>query len=195
MICGIVLAAGRGRRIGTPKALLRLHGETFHERALALFQAAEIEVVVVTSAEVDRGLPAPMLGEWRVLNPNPDDALGMFGSVKLGVAEALRRSAAGALLLPVDHPLASVYDLRAVRDGLLAGAAIVVASHEGRRGHPVGLSRPVMEEIGSDPSARSLRDIVRREPARVVEVPASVGATLGVNTEEDLKRVSNLTFR
>ena len=45
------------------------------------------------------------------------------------------------------------------------------------------------------PPSTTLRDIVRRDTSRVVEVEASEGAILGVNTKEDLERVSNRSFR
>jgi len=72
---------------------------------------------------------------------------------------------------------------------------VVVATHGGSRGHPIGISRAIMDEIVTDTSAATLRDIVRRDPGRVVEVPVSEGAVMGVNTKEDLERVSNRTFR
>ena len=119
----------------------------------------------------------------------------MFGSVRLGVAEAIRLGATGVILLPVDHPLVSAGDVRSVAAGLETGAAVAVATHAGRRGHPIGVNRTVMDEITTDPGVNTLRDIVRRDRDRVVEVPTSEGAILGVNTTEDLERVSNRPFR
>lgn len=195
MICGIVLAAGRGRRIGGPKALLSLDGRTFLERAVGALSEAGLEVVVVVNPEVDALIPKGARLARRVLNPDPDQQNGMFGSVRLGVSEAMRLGALGALLLPVDLPLITSEDVRAVLARLNAGAAVVVATHAGRRGHPVGVGPFVMEEILNDPRATTLRDIVRKDPARVVEIPVSVGAITGVNTREDLERASNRTFR
>ncbi len=195
MICGIVLAAGLGRRIGGPKALLSLEGRTFLERAVRAFSEAGLEVVVVVNPAVDAAVPKGDLLVGRVLNPDPDQQNGMFGSVRLGVSEALNLGASGVLLLPVDLPLITSEDVRAVVTRLSAGAAVVVATHDGRRGHPIGISRAVMEEIVTTPPATTLRDIVRKDPARVVEVAVSVGAITGVNTKEDLDRVSNRSFR
>lgn len=195
MILGILLAAGRGRRIGTPKALLTLEGETFHERLLRSFRGAGLEVVVVTNAEVERALPERRPGEHRVLNPDPDQPEGMFASIRLGVEAALALGAEGVVLLPVDLPLVSATDLRTVVAGLGPNTSIVVATWEGRRGHPIAVRLDVMDEILKAPADSTLRDIVRLDPSRVVEVPASRGVTFGVNTKEDLERVSNRTFR
>lgn len=195
MIQGILLAAGMGRRIGSPKALIRLHGTTFHERAVGVLRSAGLEVVTVVNPRVDEALGTPLAHEVRVVNPDPDQEGGMFASVRLGVAEARRLGAVGAVLLPVDHPLVTGEDVRSVLEGLLGGAGIVVATHGGRRGHPIGISRAVMDEIGDAPGGSTLRDMVRRDPGRVKGAPGSEGALLGVNTNEDLARASERTFR
>ena len=195
VIQGIVLAAGMGRRIGMHKALLTLRDQTLHHRAVSVLLGAGLDVVVVVNEVVNEALPPPGAGERRLINHDPDQAAGMYSSVRLGVAKAVRAGATGALLLPVDHPLVSREDVAAVMACLGTGAAIVVATHEGRRGHPVGVSAPVMAEILAEPLSSTLRDIVRRDPSRVVEVAASEGVLVGINTRDDLERVSNRTFR
>jgi CTP:molybdopterin cytidylyltransferase MocA len=119
----------------------------------------------------------------------------MFGSIRMGVSEVVGEGARGVILLPVDHPLVVAGDIEALMAALEAGAAVAVATHGGRRGHPIGLSSAVMDEVLTDPSIATLRDIVRRDRERVVEVPASAGVTLGINTREDLERVSGRAFR
>jgi CTP:molybdopterin cytidylyltransferase MocA len=196
VIHGVLLAAGLGRRAGGPKALLEWRSQSFHHRALRSFQQAAIEtVVVVVNREVDEALPPAEPGERRVVNVDPDQAAGMFASVRLGVAEALRLGSSGVLLLPVDHPLVTPADLRVLARRLEEGAAIVVATHQGHRGHPIGLSRAVMQEVVADADASTLRAIVRRDAARVVEAAVSEGALQGINTREDLARVLNAHFR
>ncbi len=195
MIWGIVLAGGRGRRIGGPKALLSLDGRTFLARAMDALRGAGLEAVVVMNPGVSEAVSDGGFQGRRVVNPDPDGENGMFGSVRLGVSEALRLGASGAILLPVDLPLVTSEDVGAVLARLGAGAEVAVATHGGRRGHPLGIGRAVMDEIVAAQSTATLRDIVRRDPARVVEVPVSRGAVMGVNTKEDLERVSNRTFR
>ena len=195
MIPGILLAAGHGRRIGGAKALLRLEGKTFHALGLGAFRDAGLEAIVVVNQTVNEALGVARAGEHRVLNPDPDHPSGMFESVRLGAAAAFERGASGALFLPVDLPLMTAADIRAVAAMLARGAAIVVAIHGERRGHPIGVSRAVLEEVLASRPSTTLRDIVRRDAGRVVEVEASEGTILGVNTKEDLERLSNRTFR
>ena len=194
MIYGILLAAGLGRRISTPKALLTLEGQTFHERGLSAFKATGLEVVVVVNHAVEEVLPTAQEGEHRTLNPNPDET-GMFGSVRLGLNLALLKGGTGAILLPVDHPLVTSADIGALHAALVEGAALVIAEHANKEGHPIGLGHALMVEATSDPSLSTLRDLTRRHGARAAHVPVSAGAFEGVNTKEDLERVSNRTFR
>jgi CTP:molybdopterin cytidylyltransferase MocA len=181
--------------MGVPKALLLMRGETFHSRACRACRDAGVGLIVVVNATVDHDLGQSMPGEHRVLNHDPDHESGMFGSVKLGVGEALNKGGNGAILLPVDHPLITGGDVRPVVERLENGARIAIATYEGHRGHPIGIDRATMLEILSDTSLMTLRDVVRRDPARVVEVPTSESALLGVNTKEDLEEVSNRSFR
>jgi len=184
-----------GRRIGAPKALLSLDGRTFLERAAASLTDAGLEVVAILNPSVSDALPKGAFPGRRVVNPDPDLENGMFGSVRLGVREALALGARGALLLPVDLPLVTSEDVLAVAARLVAGAEVVVATHDGRWGHPIGISRSVMDEILSSPPGATLREVVRRDRERVAEVAVSEGAIMGVNTRDDLARVSSRTFR
>lgn len=195
MIVGILLAAGLGRRIGTPKALIEVTGETFYARALRVFSEAALNVIVVTNTIVVSALETPSSGEILVVNPDPDQAGGMFSSVRLGVAEAIARGATGAVLLPVDHPLVAAADISTVARELAAGANIVVPVHQGRRGHPIGISRNVMDEIMAESDLKTLRDVVRKDRSRLREIEGSAGILTGVNTQQDLERVLNARFR
>jgi nicotine blue oxidoreductase len=192
---GIVLAAGLGRRIGGPKALLNLDGRTFLQRAVDALSGAGLQVVAVINPAVDELTTGSDFQGRRIVNPSPDDESGMFGSVRLGASEGLRLGAGAAVLLPVDLPLVTREDVQAVERALSAKWAIAVGTHGGRWGHPIAINRAVMEEVVASGSATTLRDIVRRDRARVVEVEVSEGAILGINTREDLERASKRPFR
>jgi CTP:molybdopterin cytidylyltransferase MocA len=197
VIEGIVLAAGFGRRMGMPKALLTLEGVTFHALALRAFAEARVPVITVINPQIESALDSPKPGERRVVNEDPDQPAGMLSSIRLGVRTAMQSGATGVILLPVDHPLVMGADIRSVSKGLDDGAEIVVATYGGRRGHPIGLGSRLMRQVLDDPSITALRDLVHRERAQggLVEAAASEGVLMGVNTEEDLRRASNRSFR
>lgn len=128
MIVGVLLAAGASTRMGSPKALARLRGQSFLVRGVrALWSTCDV-VVVVLGAQgdhvqraageefntlVERGLLAPDLsgspgrrsGELEVrFVPNKRWKDGMFSSARAGLASAMKAKPKGVLLLPVDHP-------------------------------------------------------------------------------------------
>jgi molybdenum cofactor cytidylyltransferase len=183
--------------MGMPKALLTLDGMTFHARALQAFEEAHVPVTVVINAQIEPMLGSPGPNERRIVNEDPDQAAGMLSSIRLGVQAALSAGAGSVILLPVDHPRVTGEDIQAVLMALEGGGALVVPTHAGRRGHPIGLGSRLMRQVLNDPSIATLRDIVHREQASggLVEAPASEGVLLGVNSAEDLARASNRSFR
>src|SRR6266545_7612564 len=102
-IVAVLLAAGAGRRMGGPKALLRIGGESFLARAAHLLaRPAVASVVAVLGHEAARvaaeaGTPA---GVSLVENDRYED--GMLSSILRGLDEAERIGADAVLLHPVD---------------------------------------------------------------------------------------------
>jgi CTP:molybdopterin cytidylyltransferase MocA len=116
----ILLAAGRGSRMGRPKGLVDVKGTPWIVRQL---EAIPTPVIVVVGEERYAGL----LGDREIainLDPNP------FLSVKAG---AMKATGAAAFLLPLDVPCPDPRVFRALEQ---AGPA-AVPIYEGRGGHPV----------------------------------------------------------
>jgi len=134
-----VLAGGRGRRMGRPKALVELEGEPLVARALrTLVDGGAAPVVVVLGAEATRVRAVLPAGVWAV--EAPDWADGMSASLRAGLRALDATPADAAVVQLVDLPgvtAAVVARLAAVtsRD-TLAGSA-----YGGRPGHPVLLGR------------------------------------------------------
>ena len=159
-IVAVVLAAGAGRRIGGPKALLRIGPRSFLAHAAErLARPGVAEVVAVLGHEAERvraeaGLPAGLV---TVVNPAYAEG-GMLGSVLAGLDAAEARGAEAVLLHPVDHPLIAAATVDAVVQALAAGARIAVPSR-GRAARPPGRLR-------GGHVARAARSAGRRRRAR-----------------------------
>ncbi len=190
-IAGIILAAGAGQRVGSPKALLELDGETFFDRMAAAMQDACDPILAVLGHHeeaVRRGVR--LAGAVRfVINPHPER--GMLSSLQCGLRE-LPADAAAAIFCPVDYPL-----VRAATVEALAGAfraqpetRAVVPTCEGRHGHPVLVSRQVIDELlGLRPTA-SPREAIRRFRNSTVYVETGdPGVLRDVDTPADLRRL------
>jgi molybdenum cofactor guanylyltransferase len=138
-----VLAGGRGRRMGAPKALADLAGEPLIARPLAAAAAAGLETVVV--AKADTALPEldvplweepatpvhPLLGVVTALERAGRPVVAVACDMPFVTAELLARLARGpAAAVRVDGALAPFparYEpaaLPALRDALAAGAAV-----------------------------------------------------------------------
>ena len=97
-VAGVLLAAGEGKRLGTPKALVELGGRRLVDRGADLLRdGGTAPVVVVTGA-------APITMPDVVLVPNPDWRTGMGSSLAAGL-HALPSDCAAAVVALVDQPL------------------------------------------------------------------------------------------
>lgn len=156
---GLLLAAGAGTRMGTPKALVRSEGgEPWVVRgARALLEAGCSPVVVVLGAGADEAralLETGGLSQTVEVVVADDWQHGMGHSLRAGL-ERLRslppEEALGALVMLVDLPDVDVAVLRRVAQAWVSQAepraALVRATYEGEPGHPVVLGRDHWEAL------------------------------------------------
>jgi molybdenum cofactor cytidylyltransferase len=161
-IAGLILAGGASRRMGTPKALLCFHGETFLDRMIGLFGRVCDPVIVVLghNAETIRaGIEGP--GD-AVFALNPDPERGMLSSLQSGLA-ALPSNTDAVMFAPVDHPhlQASTLETLAARFGH-SRAPVTVPVYGGEHGHPVCISKSLVDEILKLPLTAMASDVIHR---------------------------------
>jgi CTP:molybdopterin cytidylyltransferase MocA len=189
-IVAILLAAGAGRRIGGPKALLTIDGESFLTRAAARLARPGVESVAAVvgheSDRVRREAQPPATLTW-IENPRPAD--GMLGSILCGLGHAEACEADAVLIHPVDHPRIGPATVDRVVDALQRGATIAVPTWQERRGHPAGFARAAWEALRAAPPDRGARVVLAEHPEWVVHVEGDAGCVEGVNTPEDYARL------
>ena len=185
----IVLAAGEGRRMGGPKALLRVGDETFLARAGRLLARPGVaSVVAVLGADAERVRAESALPPSVEVAVNARWREGMLSSVWRGLDAAEAEAADAVLLHPVDHPLVQPATIDRVIRALSCSAAIAVPTWDGRRGHPGGFHRSVFAELRAAPPDRGARAVLAADPGRVVHVPGDAGCVTGIDTPEDYER-------
>lgn len=167
----ILLAAGKGRRIGSPKAFLELDGRTALDRCVEALHASGVERIrVALSPEgvrrLSAGPPGPAAVE-PVVNPAPER--GQTSSLKA----ALEGVHEDFLLHTVDHPLVTAVDIRRLLDAWrrrAPGVDILAPSVAGRRGHPcLHAARLAAEFLALDDDAPA-HAVIRADARRVAHL-------------------------
>lgn len=167
---GIVLAAGQGRRMGRPKALLTLPGGTSYlgSACRALLRAGCQEVIAVLGASAtaaqglleQEGLLAGAHPVTAVLNPDWEQ--GMSTSLRVALAN-LPPAADVAVVHLVDLPDVSAEVVarllaKGVTEQENARSALARAAYDGVPGHPVLLGRDhwpgILDSLAGDAGAR-----------------------------------------
>lgn len=179
-VTAVILAAGRGRRFGGPKAMARLHGRTFLEHVVERATDAGLEsIVAVLPPDVDPG----RLSVAAVLNPDP--ARGLSSSLQLGIGAVPAGHA--ALVLLVDQPTLPLETIAAILAA--RGTHPILAAEAGGR-----LAPPVLIEPDAFPVVMALsgdiglREVFRAHPELVLAVPVPAHAP-DVDTRDDLARL------
>jgi CTP:molybdopterin cytidylyltransferase MocA len=187
-LVALILAAGEGRRVGGPKALLRAGDESFLARVARLLSRPGVDAVMAVTGHqaarvaAEAGLPPRV----QVL-VNARYREGMLTSLLCGL-DAAEAAGAGAILVhPVDHPLVDGDTVDRVVAALAGGAVIAVPSHGGRRGHPSGFARASWPALRGAPVDRGARAVLAEHPEWVVHVAGDPGSLAGVNTLEDYR--------
>ena len=187
MIAAVVLSAGESSRMGRPKALLPIDGQTFIERIVGALKRGGLERIVVVlgfDAEEMRKEIEHLPVEIVV---NPEYQRGQLSSLQ----SALRHLAGanncdGVMVHLVDHPYidAKLIDVMLGRFSETK-SLIVVPRHQGKRGHPVIFSRALFSELLNAPMDEGAKAVVNAHRDETLEIDTEdVGITLDIDTPE-----------
>jgi CTP:molybdopterin cytidylyltransferase MocA len=166
---GLLLAAGAGRRMGRPKALVSDESGPWLPHAVETLQAGGCDrVVVVLGASADEAR--------RLLDPHEvtivvahDWEDGMGASLAAGLGHVLHGDATRCLVSLVDLPDVGPDVVRRMLDRPEAADALARATYDGRPGHPVLLGRDhwagVLATSTGDKGARDY--LASHQPERV----------------------------
>jgi CTP:molybdopterin cytidylyltransferase MocA len=186
-VAGILLAAGAGRRLGQPKALVDLGGRPLAARGVALLrEGGAAPVIVVTGAAA-----VNLTGVITVHNPHW--STGMGSSLAAGLATVPDECAAAVVAL-VDQPLVGAAAVRRLIAAYQGGASVAVAAYGGQPRNPVLLGREHWAEVtalaAGDAGARAF---LRARPDLVTLVECGdTGSPDDIDTTEDLARIAGL---
>jgi molybdenum cofactor cytidylyltransferase len=188
-ISGIILAAGQSKRLGHPKQLLDICGQSVIRRVTQTAAQSQLTSVLVVLGHAFTEIERELDGlDVRVVH-NPDFATGQATSLRVGLNELSAESDAVLFLLGDQPTLAS-----SVIDALIdtcqaSGAAIVQARYRDRPGHPVLFARPLFAELTAITGDQGARDVIRHHAAEVQYVDIDGDAPTDIDTEADYQLV------
>jgi CTP:molybdopterin cytidylyltransferase MocA len=184
-VAGVLLAAGQGSRLGRPKALVEIAGQSLADRGVALLRAGGAAPVVVVTGAADVEPPGALIVH------NPNWRTGMGSSLAAGLT-ALPEPVSAAVIALADQPLIGPEAVRRLIAAYSGGAEVAVASYDGEPRNPVLIARAHWPDViassagdvGARPFLHSHRDLVT-----LVDC-GDTGSPDDVDTPEDLIRIS-----
>jgi molybdenum cofactor cytidylyltransferase len=192
----IVLAAGASERMGASKPLLKIGDTTFLEHVLdQLDEAPGIAAVVVVL-----GARAPLIKEQvdlgrAVAIQHRGYKEGMFSSVRAGARALIRKlpDLTGALVCLVDMPLVEAETYARIAAAYQPDRDdVVIAAFQGEAGHPILLSRALVERLAdvslAAPAEETLADFIDAHAERRRFVDAQdPNVLININTPDAYK--------
>jgi molybdopterin-guanine dinucleotide biosynthesis protein A len=186
-ITGIVLAGGRGRRMGgEDKGLLPFRGRPLVSHALAaLGEVADTRLI-----NANRNLEAYALLGFPIIQ----DANDRFDGPLAGLLSAMRAAATPYVLtVPCDTPRLSGTLLQRLVDHLPMSNAAIAAAHDGERLHPVVMlaETRLADDLQAslDAGERKVEHWIHRHRWVSVDFSDAAGALANINTPDDLARL------
>lgn len=187
MIAAVVLSAGESSRMGRPKALLPIDGQTFIERIVSVLKECHVgRVIVVLGHDADEltrriaNLPVEIL-------VNRDYRHGQLSSLQVAVRHLRADDRCDGMLVHlVDHPYISkkLVDVM-VQRFYESKMSIVVPRFRGKRGHPVIFSRQLFGELLDAPMDQGAKAVVNAHRGETLEMDTEdEGITLDIDTPE-----------
>lgn len=192
----ICVAAGLSSRMGAFKPLLPLGGQTIIRTLIERYRSCGIDQVILITGHNADLLEEHVRDLGILFRRNECYAESdMFRSVKLGIGACLDEDGAPSdddriFITPCDIPLVSTHTIDAL---LAASGDACVPTVNGKQGHPLCLSRRVLERIVAYEGDGGLRGALRSLSLEPVSVPVDdPGILVDADTPEDYAQLQQL---
>jgi molybdenum cofactor cytidylyltransferase len=189
----VMLAAGASSRMGQPKQLLKLNGESLIRRAtLAALHSVCQPVVIVLGA--NEAFIRPEIADLSVqIVENPDWEQGMGSSIQIGIRQLLTTQPPiqAAVLMLCDQPLVDTSLINQLVECYKTSQGAVVASeYNGQLGVPALFDQKLFAELLQLDGPAGAKKIIEKYKPTCYRLPFPEGA-LDVDTPEDYEKVLN----
>jgi len=189
LICSIILAAGRSRRMGAQKLLLPFAGGTVIGHIVAEILSSPVDRALVVVGRDAARIAGALAGRPVTLVASDDPDGDMLSSVRCGL-RALPPQCDAVLVALGDQPSITADLVGRMVDAFRAGGrGIVVPVHGGRPGHPILFSTRYRDEVLTRYDKLGLRGLRQAHPEDVLELDWPSPAVLAdMDRSEDYRR-------
>ena len=185
----VVLAAGGSSRLGRPKQLLRVEGESLLERSVdAALGCSTAGVFVVVGSEEGQ-MRSELEGRPVLIVENPRWTEGMSTSIKAGVERVKDQipDVGGIILMVCDQPgVSSAHLQQLIQLWRTQSCKAAATRYPEGPGVPALLDRAIVDGIGSLEGDIGARELLRAHRDSIVE--AELADTSDIDTPADLAR-------
>ncbi|MBZ5705266.1 MAG: nucleotidyltransferase family protein [Acidobacteriia bacterium] len=173
-------------------------GQTFLSAAIQALNPFNDMVIVVTGRN-EANLAAVVYANGAFVIQNPAPERGQFSSLQVGLQEVLSRGRDAAMVTLVDRPPVAAATLQQLHTAFEMALArrlwAVVPEYGGKHGHPILVSREMIEKFLKAPPTATARDIEHQNQAHIEYVPvADPFVALNVDTPADYAALATPTF-
>ncbi len=190
----VILAAGVSSRMGQPKQLLKIEGETMLMRIAKIAVSTSCHPVIIVTGAYQELIQSSVQNLPVTLVHNADWKQGMGTSVVKGMEKLLemKPDVGAVILLLADQPLLN----RQLLDTLIqtyqiSGKPIIASLYKSTQGVPVLFDRDLFNELLQLPANAGAKKLLHTYKDRVETVAFEHGE-LDVDTPEDFKRVQSI---
>ena len=185
-VAGLILAAGKSQRMGSPKALLRIYGRTFLEHIASEAKKSNLtEVKIVLGSQAELILERlPQLRANVVINPEYEQ--GQLSSLIRGLKALEGYSIDGLMLFLVDHPFVDRHLINELLDWFSShNNPLVIPTFRKKRGHPIIFAHDLFPELINAPVDAGAVIVVRKYQDKILHVETGqAGILLDIDTPE-----------
>jgi molybdenum cofactor cytidylyltransferase len=187
-VAAVVLAGGRGTRMGGPNKLLaEIDGTSLVRHAVEAALASRASRVVVVTGHAADAVSGALAGLPVEFVHNPLYTEGLSTSLRAGLVR-LSPEVDAAFVVLADMPFTTAENLNRIVAAYAPdeGALIVVPTHQGKRGNPVLWSRRFFADLMAVSGDTGGRHLIGAHADHVVEVEIGPSVLLDLDTPEAL---------
>ncbi len=193
-VAAVIIAAGSSKRLGRPKQLVALNGETLLQRAINVArEAGAAPVFVVLGAHREEiHARVDLAGSEVIVNREWEEGIASSIRAGIGAVEAQVPGLSGVLLLACDQPRVSVEHLCRMLDAFRKDDTSAIASlYMGKRGIPAVFPADSFGELLGLRGDTGARALLSDPDRRVIEI-ALEGGDIDIDRPEDLEQLKRI---